>query len=112
MKAISTPFPLPTPAKRTRLKITEAGELGICSEVGEVLARHRVLLGRGERSGQAEHYRGLATPTPRGEKASTSQQTKGWLIRRCSGMPQSSKCARLRSMISSSGRCHHERSPL
>jgi hypothetical protein len=76
MKAISTPFPLPTPAKRTRLKITEAGELVICSEVGQELARHRVLLGRGERSVQAEHYRGLATPTPRVEKASAGQQTQ------------------------------------
>jgi hypothetical protein len=76
MKAIATPFPLPTPAKRTRLKITEAGELVICSEVGEVLARHRVLLGRGARSVQAEHYPGLATPTPRVEKASASQQTE------------------------------------
>src|SRR5258708_13163296 len=112
MKAISTPFPLPTPAKRTRLKITEAGELVICSEVGEVLARHRVLLGRGERSVQAEHYRGLTPPTPRVEKASTSQQTKGCLTPRFSGMPQSSTCARLPPMISSSVMTHHQRSPL
>src|SRR5258707_4243284 len=76
MKAISPPFPLPTPAKRTRLKITEAEELVICSEVGQELARHRVLLGRGERSVQAEHYQGLATPAPRVEKASASQQTE------------------------------------
>ncbi len=76
MKAISTPFPLPTPAQRTRLKITEAGELVICSQVGQELARHRVLLGRGERSVQAEHYRGLAPPAPRVEKASASQQTE------------------------------------
>jgi hypothetical protein len=62
--------------KTLQVKITEAGELVICSEVGEVLARHRVLLGRGERSVQAEHYRGLATPTPRVEKASASQQTE------------------------------------
>lgn len=48
----------------------------ICSEVGQELARHRVLLGRGERSVQAEHYRELAPPAPRVEKASASQQTQ------------------------------------
>lgn len=62
--------------KTLQVKITEAGELVICSEVGQELARHRVLLGRGERSVQAEHYRGLATPAPRVEKASASQQTE------------------------------------
>ena len=62
--------------KTLQVKITEAGELVICSEVGEVLARHRVLLGRGERSVQAEHYQGLATPALRVEKASASQQTE------------------------------------
>jgi transposase len=62
--------------KTLQVKITEAGELVICSEVGEVLARHRVLLGRGERSVQAEHYRGLAPPASRVEKASASQQTE------------------------------------
>src|SRR5213082_140777 len=61
--------------KTLQVKITEAGELVICSEVGEVLARHRVLLGRGERSVQAEHYRGLTPPASRVEKASASQQT-------------------------------------
>jgi len=74
MKAISTPFPLPTPAKRTRLKITEAEERVICSEIGQELARHRVLRGRGERSVQAEHYQGLATPAPRAQKASARQE--------------------------------------
>jgi len=48
----------------------------ICSEVGQELARHRVLLGRGERSVRADHYRGLAPPVPRVEKASASQQTE------------------------------------
>ncbi len=62
--------------KTLQVKITEAGELVICSEVGQELARHRVLLGRGERSVQAEHYRGLSTPTPRVEKASAGQQTQ------------------------------------
>src|SRR6266480_1427537 len=62
--------------KTLQVKITEAGELVICSEVGDVLAHHRVLLGRRERSVQAEHYRGLATPAPRVEKASASQQTE------------------------------------
>jgi transposase len=62
--------------KTLQVKITEAGELVICSEVGQELARHRVLLGRGERSVQAEHYRGLAPPAPRVEKASASQQTE------------------------------------
>ena len=62
--------------KTLQVKITEAGELVICSEVGQELARHRVLLGRGERSVQAEHYRGLAPPASRVEKASASQQTE------------------------------------
>jgi transposase len=62
--------------KTLQVKITEAEELVICSEVGQELARHRVLLGRGERSVQAEHYRGLAPPAPRVEKASASQQTQ------------------------------------
>jgi len=62
--------------KTLQVKITEAGELMICSEVGQELARHRVLLGRGERSVRADHYRGLAPPVPRVEKASASQQTE------------------------------------
>src|SRR5256885_12152958 len=62
--------------KTLQVKITEAGELVIGSEVGQELARHRVLLGRRERSVQAEHYRGLATPASRVEKASASQQTE------------------------------------
>lgn len=50
--------------KTLQVKITEAEELVICSEVGEVLARHRVLFGRQERSMQADHYRGLGTVSP------------------------------------------------
>lgn len=74
MAAISTRFRLPTRARRTRLKITEAEELVIGSEVGHELARHRILLGRQERSVQAEHYRGLGTPAPRIEQASARQE--------------------------------------
>lgn len=48
--------------KTLQVKTTEAGEVVICSEVGHELARHRVLLGRQERSMQAEHYRGLGLP--------------------------------------------------
>jgi hypothetical protein len=71
-------YSVPAAYARTTLqvKITEAGELVICSEVGQVLARHRVLLGRGERSVQAEHYRGLATSAPRVEKASARKPTQ------------------------------------
>ena len=61
--------------KTLQVKITEAGELMICSEVGQELARHRVLLGRQERSVQADHYRGLGSPAPRVEQASARQQT-------------------------------------
>jgi len=57
-----------------QVKITEAEELVICSEIGQELARHRVLRGRGERSVQADHYQGLATPAPRVEKASARQE--------------------------------------
>ncbi len=57
-----------------QVKITEAEELVICSEIGQELARHRVLQGRGERSVQADHYRGLATPALRVEKASARQE--------------------------------------
>ena len=57
-----------------QVKITEAEELVICSEIGQELARHRVLRGRGERSVQAEHYQGLATPAPRAQKASARQE--------------------------------------
>src|SRR6266566_5874884 len=74
LAAISTRFPLPTHARRTRLKLTEAEELMICSEVGEVLARHRVLFGRQERSVQADHYRGLGTPAPRVEQEASVQE--------------------------------------
>jgi len=55
--------------KTLQVKITEAEELVICSEVGHELARHRVLFGRQERSVQAEHYRGLGTPASRVEQA-------------------------------------------
>jgi len=60
--------------KTLQVKITEAGELVICSEIGQELARHRVLRGRGERSVQADHYRGLATPAPRAQKAEARQE--------------------------------------
>ncbi len=60
--------------KTLQVKITEAGELVIGSEVGLELARHRILLGRQERSVQAEHYRGLGTPAPRIEQASARQE--------------------------------------
>lgn len=60
--------------KTLQVKITEAGELLICSEVGHELARHRLLLGRGERSVQAEHYRGLGMPTLRIEQGRAVQQ--------------------------------------
>jgi hypothetical protein len=72
--ATCTRFLLPTLVKRKRLKITEAGEMVICSEVGQELARHRVLLGRRERSVQAEHYRGLGTSAPRVEEARAVQE--------------------------------------
>jgi hypothetical protein len=76
MKVISTPPPLPTLVRRTRLKITEAGEVVIGSEVGQELARHRVLLGRRELSVQAEQYRGLGTPAPRVEPAMAKQESQ------------------------------------
>jgi transposase len=60
--------------KTLQVNITEAEELVICSEIGQELARHRVLLGRGEQSRQAEHYQGLAAPTPRVEQASARQE--------------------------------------
>lgn len=62
--------------KTLQVKITEAEELVICSEVGHELARHRVLLGRQERSVQAEHYRGLGMPVPRIEQASAVQELR------------------------------------
>ena len=63
-------------ARRTRLKITEAEELVICSEVGHELARHRVLLGRQERSVQADHYRGLDMPVSRVEQEAFVQELR------------------------------------
>lgn len=62
--------------KTLQVKITEAEELVICSEVGHELARHRVLLGRQERSVQAEHYRGLGMPVPRIEQVSAVQELR------------------------------------
>jgi hypothetical protein len=76
MAAISTQFLRAMHARRTRLKITEAGELVICSEVGDVLARHRILFGRQERSVQVDHYRGLGTPVSRVEQASAVQELR------------------------------------
>ena len=61
-------------ARRKRLKLTEAGELVIGSEVGHELARHRVLLGRQERSVQADHYCGLSTPVSHVEQAPAVQE--------------------------------------
>ena len=63
--------------KTLQVKISEAQELVICSDVGEVLAHHRILLGRQERSVQAEHYRGLGIPTPRVEPATARQEIQG-----------------------------------
>jgi transposase len=60
--------------KTLQVKITEAEELVICSAIGHELARHRVLLGKQERSVQAEHYRGLGMPAPRIEQASAVQE--------------------------------------
>ncbi|MBO0783504.1 MAG: IS21 family transposase, partial [Ktedonobacteraceae bacterium] len=60
--------------KTLQVKITEAQELVICSEVGQELARHRVLLGRQERSVQAEHYQGLGIPAPRVEQVRAMQE--------------------------------------
>jgi hypothetical protein len=60
--------------KTLQVKVTEAEELVICSEVGHELARHRVLFGRRERSVQAEHYRGLGTAAPRVEPATARQE--------------------------------------
>ena len=60
--------------KTLQVKITEAEELVMCSEVGDVLARHRVLFGRQERSVQVEHYRALGTPVPRVEQATAVQE--------------------------------------
>jgi len=62
--------------KTLQVKITEAEELVICSEVGDVLARHRVLFGRQERSVQVDHFRGLGTPVSRVEQASAVQEIR------------------------------------
>ncbi len=60
--------------KTLSVKITEAGEVVICSEMGQELARHRILLGKQERSVQAEHYRGLGVSAPRVEQARAMQE--------------------------------------
>jgi hypothetical protein len=62
--------------KTLQVKITEAEELVICSEVGDVLARHRVLFGRQERSVQTDHYRGLGTPASRVEQEAFVQDIR------------------------------------
>jgi transposase len=60
--------------KTLHVRITEAEELVICSDMGQELARHRILLGRRERSVQADHYRGLGTSVPRVEPAAARQE--------------------------------------
>src|SRR5947209_5226671 len=60
--------------KTLQVKITEAGELVICSEVGQELARHRILLGRRERRVQAEPYQGLGTSAAHVEQATARQE--------------------------------------
>ncbi len=60
--------------KTLQVKITEAQDLVICSDVGNVLARHRILLGRQERSVQEDHYRGLGTPVPHVQQVSAVHQ--------------------------------------
>ncbi len=60
--------------KTLQVNVTEAGELVVCSEVGQELARHRLLLGKQERSVQAEHDRKLAIPAPRVEQATAMQE--------------------------------------
>ena len=62
--------------KTLQVKITEAEELVICSEGGDVLARHRVLCGRQERSVQAEHYQGLGTSVARVEQGTAVQEIR------------------------------------
>ena len=62
--------------KTLQVKITEAEELVICSEVGHELARHRVLLGRQERSVQADHYRELGTTVSRVEQEAFVQDIR------------------------------------
>lgn len=60
--------------KTLQVNITEGGELVVYSEVGQELARHRILPGTRERSVQVEHYRGLGTAAPRVEQASAVQE--------------------------------------
>lgn len=64
-----------THARKTlQVKSTEAGELVICSETGHELARHRVLLGRQERSVQAEQNLRLGTPAPYVQPIATGEE--------------------------------------
>jgi len=67
--------PAPYARKTLQVKISEAQELVICSEVGDVLARHRILLGRHERSVQVDHFRGLAPLALRTEQAAAVQES-------------------------------------
>lgn len=60
--------------KTLQVNITEAGELVVYSEVGQELARHRLLLGKQERSVQAEHDRKLGIPAPRVAQATAMQE--------------------------------------
>jgi len=48
----------------------------ICSEVGHELARHRLLLGKQERSVQAEHYQALGTAVSHVEQAAAMQDIR------------------------------------
>lgn len=66
--------PAASARKTLQVNITEAGELVICSAGGQELARHRIRLGRRERSVQAEHYQGLGSVPPRQERASAIQE--------------------------------------
>jgi transposase len=62
--------------KTLQVKITEAEELVICSEGGDVLARHRVLCGKQERSVQADHYQGVGMAVPRIEQTTAVQDLR------------------------------------
>jgi hypothetical protein len=60
--------------KTLQVKITEAEDMVICSQVGQELARHRIVRGKQERSVQQDHYRGLGTAAPRVQQASAVQE--------------------------------------
>ena len=72
----SSPCAAADARKTLQVKITEAEELVIGSEVGDVLASHRVLFGRQERSVQADHYRGLGAPASRVEQEAFVQELR------------------------------------